>query len=159
MSQRRIARRRGPHARLTDLVLLLVVAALLSACAGEKGVSGSGGTVTPVASSALAVPAPLAVNTGSNRIYVASESPDVISVIDGASNSVVGTLPAGLFPFAIDVDPSSNRIYVASRRSKLWVIDGTTNSVDASIALDHSPIALAVNPDAGRVYVADFEGT
>jgi len=92
MAQRRVARRRRRQARLTACVSLLGLVALLSACSGEEAVSRSDGTVTPVASSALAVPAPLAVNAVTNRIYVARSLTADVLVIDGATNAIIATV-------------------------------------------------------------------
>ena len=92
MSQRRAVRGRRWHGRLTDLVSLLGLVALLSACSGEEGTSRSDGTVTPVASSALAVPAPVAVNAVTNRIYVARSLTADVLVIDGATNAIIATV-------------------------------------------------------------------
>jgi len=92
MSQRRVARGRRWHARPAACVLLLGLAALISACSGEEAVSRSDDTVTPVASSALAVPAPLAVNAVTNRIYVARSLTADVLVIDGATNATIATV-------------------------------------------------------------------
>ena len=92
MSQRRVARRPRRHARLAACALLLGLVALLSACADEKWALQPDGTVTPVASSALAVPAPLAVNASSNRIYVARSLTADVLVIDGATNAIIATV-------------------------------------------------------------------
>jgi len=92
MAQRRIARRRRRHAGLAACVSLLGLVALLSACSGEEAVSRSDGTVTPVASSALAVPAPVAVNAVTNRIYVARSLTADVLVIDGTTNAIIATV-------------------------------------------------------------------
>ena len=92
MSQRRVARGRRWHARPAACVLLLGLAALISACSGEEAVSRSDDTVTPVASSALSAPAPVAVNAVTNRIYVARSLTADVLVIDGTTNAIIATV-------------------------------------------------------------------
>ena len=49
-----------------------------------------------------------------NRIYVANVHGDSVTVIDGATNTVMGTLRAGKNPYALAVDPSTGHIYTAN---------------------------------------------
>jgi YVTN family beta-propeller protein len=58
-----------------------------------------------------AMPIALAVNSAANRIYVANFRGGSLSVIDGATDSVVGTIPAGERPYAVAVNPMTNKIY------------------------------------------------
>ena len=63
-------------------------------------------------------PAVAAVNPVTNRIYVANNTANTVSVIDGASNSVIATLETGGgAPCAIGVNPATNRVYVANYAS------------------------------------------
>jgi hypothetical protein len=55
----------------------------------------------------------VAVNPGTNRIYVLNASNDNPSVIDGGTNTVVDTLPSGTLSQGVAVNPTTNRIYVA----------------------------------------------
>ncbi len=72
----------------------------------------------------------VAVNPGTNRIYVANFVSNNVSVIDGATNSVVATVSMGNGPESVAVNPGTNRIYVANFVSNnISVIDGATNSV------------------------------
>lgn len=92
-------------------------------------------------------PADIAVNETTNRVYLGS------SIIDGASNSVIGSLPVSGFPLA--VNPVINRVYVATGNT-VSVIDGATNALITSIGVGTSPIGIAVNSVTGRIYVANF---
>src|SRR5262245_33111915 len=73
-------------------------------------------------------PARVAVNPITNRIYVANQFGNSVSVIDGTSNSVIATIPVGTGPVGIDVNPTTNRIYVANfgagAGNSVSVIDG-----------------------------------
>jgi YVTN family beta-propeller protein len=59
-------------------------------------------------------PVSLAVNPTTNRIYVANEFSNNVSVIDGGSNTVVATVPVGSGPVGVAVNSGTNRIYVAN---------------------------------------------
>ena len=56
----------------------------------------------------------MAVNPNTNRIYVANYGSNNVSVIDGASNTVVATVAVGSDPDGVAVNPNTNRIYVAN---------------------------------------------
>ena len=49
------------------------------------------------------------VNPETNRIYVANERSDNISVIDGATDSVVATIEVGEWTAGIDINPKTNK--------------------------------------------------
>jgi YVTN family beta-propeller protein len=108
----------------------------------------------------------VAVNTITNRIYVANWGSDNVSVIDGATNTVAATIPVGSGPVGVGVNTITNRIYVANWGSdNVSVIDGAT---DAEIDTDGNPAngitriqvgtepqGLAVNPTTDLVYTAN----
>src|SRR5215472_136069 len=66
-------------------------------------------------------PVAVAVNTVTNRIYVANCVPSsnpsgtngTVTVIDGGTNTT-STVPAGMCPIAVAVNPVTNKIYVAN---------------------------------------------
>src|SRR5919112_1991383 len=78
-------------------------------------------------------PVGIAVDPNTNRIYVSNSNNNTVSVIDGATNRVIGDpIPVGEGPFGIAVDPNTNRIYVSnyfSDNNTVSVIDGATNRV------------------------------
>ena len=69
--------------------------------------------------------------------------------------SLVGT---GSQPFAIAVDPATNKIYVANRQGTVTVIDGATNGTQ-SVTVGSAPVAIAVNTVTKKAYVACSGGT
>ena len=112
----------------------------------------------------------LAVNPTTNRIYVAnaggagfdscsSEASYIVSVIDGATNSVVNTITVGLGPGFVAVNPKTNKIYVTltggccDDGNGVAVIDGSTDAVVKTITVDLDPFIVAVNPRTNLVYV------
>lgn len=103
-------------------------------------------------------PVGVAVNATSNKIYVANSGSNDVSVIDGASNSVVATSadPNAVSPVAVAVNPTTNTIYVANCQSNnLSVIDGATNTVTATIPVGTCPSGVAVDSQTDFVYVAN----
>jgi DNA-binding beta-propeller fold protein YncE len=115
------------------------------------------------------LPAPLAVNEITNKIYVASSGGTV--VIDGATNATtlvvdpnakVGSGGSGGFPsgFAagLAVNPSTNKIYVANGGGNITVINGATNSTTTVTDPNASglvPTAVAINPVTNKIYVVN----
>jgi YVTN family beta-propeller protein len=117
----------------------------------------------------------IAVDPETNRVYVGNYESDTISVIDGLTNSVLieatisnqdraGEDRAGEVgikiqrsPFAIAVDPETNRVYVAHENShSVSVIDSSTDTVVSNIRVGETPSAIAVDPETNRVYAANW---
>jgi YVTN family beta-propeller protein len=101
-------------------------------------------------------PQGVAVNDATNRIFVANEGSDSLSVIDGRTNTVVDTVPVGSHPLAVGVNPTTNRVYVANYNAdSLSVIEGATNTVMATVAVGRYPYGVGVNGATNRIYVAN----
>ncbi len=102
-------------------------------------------------------PAGVAVNPNTNTIYVANQGDNTISVIDGATNTVVDTIPAGANSNGVAVNPNTNTIYVANQGDNtISVIDGATNTVVDTIPVGVSPFQVSVNPSTNTVYVPNL---
>ena len=69
---------------------------------GEGGADGGGG---------------VAVNTATDNVFITNSAANTVSVIGGASNLVIDTIPVGLNPFGAGVDPGTGRVFVANRGS------------------------------------------
>jgi YVTN family beta-propeller protein len=89
--------------------------------------------------------------------YVANGGDGTVSVIDTATNTVVGIpIPVGREPFGLDVTPDGKHAYVANRGSNnLSVIDTASNLVVATVVVGNVPINVAVTPDGNHAYVAN----
>src|SRR4051812_31122490 len=61
-------------------------------------------------------PNAVAVQPGTNRIFVASFESDNILIVDGTTGTVTKSIPVGRQPLAFGVDPQANRVYVANRQ-------------------------------------------
>jgi YVTN family beta-propeller protein len=118
----------------------------------------------------------VAVNTITNRIYVANWGNDDVSVIDGASNTEIDTdgnpangitrIPVGSRPNGADANPTTNRVYIGNAASQdVSVIDGATNTeIDTDgnpangitrIPVGSNVLGVAANPATNRIYVAN----
>lgn len=101
-------------------------------------------------------PSNIAANPVTNMIYVDTRN-DGLVVVDGASNSVVTTIPAGEMLEGVGVNSQTNKIYVGNAQQRtVTVIDGATNTIKSTIPVASDPIDVAVNPETNMVYVANF---
>ena len=103
------------------------------------------------------MPVALAINSVTNKIYVANTNSNTVTVIDGATNSAV-TVPVGWAPQAVAVDSAINKIYVANANSNtVTVIDGTNNAT-STVEVGGEPLAIAANPVTNKIYVSNYHG-
>ena len=66
------------------------------------------------------------------------------------------SIPVGISPYGVAINPSTNTIYVANFDSNtVSVINGTTNTVTATILVGTYPFAIAINPSTNTIYVAN----
>jgi YVTN family beta-propeller protein len=73
-----------------------------------------------------------------------------------AQPSVITTITVGYPPSGVDVNPATNRIYVAQHgTNNISVIDGATNSVVTTVPVGSQPVAVGVNPVTNYTYVAN----
>lgn len=102
-------------------------------------------------------PVGVAVDPPANRIYVPNTGDDTLSVIDGATNSVVATIPVGKSPCAVGTDSLSKLTYVANVNSNdVTVIDTVTNSKIATVPVGRFPCAVGVIGWSSRIYVGNY---
>jgi YVTN family beta-propeller protein len=81
-------------------------------------------------------PFAVAVNPVTNRVYSVNQGSSDVSVIDGATQSVITTISTGFFQTGIGVDPVDNRIYIGvSSIDEILVIDGNTETFVNSVIL------------------------
>ena len=112
-------------------------------------------------SSYIAVgPDPWGVATLNNRIYVTNNvwwsngDPATVKVINRDTNSVIASIPVGISPSSIAIDPTTRKAYVTNSNSlsnSVSVIDTDSNSVVATIATNSPPMAVAIS--GNRAYV------
>jgi YVTN family beta-propeller protein len=148
---------RGPAARAAGLSRALS----LALCAALTVLVVAAALATPPAAHAAPfsivvgdAPQATAVNPVTNKIYVANQLGNSVTVIDGATNATI-PVTVGTNPCAVAVNPVTNNVYVANLGSgNVTVIDGATNTVTATVIVGTNPCALAVNPVTNKAYVA-----
>lgn len=89
--------------------------------------------------------------------YVTNAGGNTVSVVDTATNSVVGSpIPVGTNPDGIAITPNGHTAYVANFGSdSVTPIDLTTSPPTAgtAIGVDVGPTAVAINPSGTSVFV------
>jgi YVTN family beta-propeller protein len=100
----------------------------------------------------------IAVNATGTEVYVpryATQQPNIVSVIDAASNAVRASAVIGRFPQHISVHPSERRFYVANDYldNSVSVVETNTYTVAATVPLDAYPLGMAIDPLGARVYL------
>jgi YVTN family beta-propeller protein len=104
------------------------------------------------------VPTYLSVNPETNRVYVANQISNFVSVIDGSSSRILDTIPVGIGPLEIDTssDRYINMVFVVNQRSNdISKIDGANNRVIETLPTLENPIAIKVDPNDLTVYTAN----
>lgn len=105
----------------------------------------------------------IAVNPVTNQIFIVDSGGGNVVVIDGATDSIIRTIPVGSQPGFIAINPMTNRIYICDFQSpKLSVIDGNTNMLLKQVPIGTSNAdsqgslrEIAVDPTLNRIYVKD----
>lgn len=98
------------------------------------------------------------INPITNKLYVANQFSNTISVIDIDKSKVEKNIDVGNSPYDVDVNPFSNRIYASNRDSDtISVIDGFTNKELTNISVGDSPLGIGINLGRGWVYVANLD--
>ena len=94
--------------------------------------------------------------------YVVHSFPAGVSVLDGATNSEVGTRipPGGVNPYALAITPDGRNVYAPNRPNgsggSVSVIDTSANAtVGTPIGVGENPFAIAITPDGTRAYVVN----
>ena len=97
----------------------------------------------------------VAVNPRTNLVYV-THGFDLITVIDGSTDTVKATFSIGSEAREIAFDPNGRYLYVAARNTNsLAVVDARTNTVLENIPVGARPHGVLFDPDNGRIYVTN----
>ena len=98
----------------------------------------------------------VAVDNGTNRVYVTNTGSNNVSIVDGPSDRVIGSVGVGDGPMGITFDSADHEMYVANALSNnVSVVSTITQSVIASVAVGRDPIGIGFDPATSRVFVAD----
>src|SRR5579885_2884948 len=106
----------------------------------------------------------IAINPGTNKIYITGSVTGTVHVIDGFTNKITDNIPLSntlLFSNSgtagIDVNPNTNTIYVTNRLGGyVSVINGSTNSIITNVSVQDNPWGITVNPTTDIIYVTNL---
>jgi YVTN family beta-propeller protein len=103
----------------------------------------------------------VAVNQATNMIYLANRGlgpgENFLTIFNGTNNQVVSSIPVGVNPLGVAVNPTRNLVYVAnSGGSTITVINGTNDQVISTLTVGNRPYDIAVNPVTSLVYVSNL---
>jgi RHS repeat-associated protein len=149
----------GATPRYVSSAALILTATLAPAeTSMPPNVQAAGLPTTATTVSVGFAPTGVAVNSATNRVYVANSGSSSTSVIDGTTNSVIANVRVGSGPTGLAVNPVTNRVYIANTRSgTLSVLNGSSNTVASTIRVGRTPLGVATNSVTNRVYVANGE--
>jgi gliding motility-associated-like protein len=98
----------------------------------------------------------IVVSPDGSRVYNTNFNNSTISVINTATNSVIGILAAGPNPYCVAISPDGERLYVTNYYSnRVTVINISTGAVIATINTGTDPRYVTVSPDGSKVYVSN----
>jgi YVTN family beta-propeller protein len=116
---------------------------------------------TLVLCSPLVVPADATAAKGREKLYVTNSAGDDVTVIDVATNQVLGRIEVGPHPHGIAVPASEDVVYVTIEGRKpgeLVTVDPRTDTVVRRMDVGPAPNQLAVTPDGKFAYVPCSDG-
>jgi YVTN family beta-propeller protein len=100
--------------------------------------------------------------------YITNGNDNTVSVIDTATNTMMGTIPVGRFPLGVAVAPDGSQVYVVNGDDNtVSVIDVATNAVTAAIQIPGGcpngngiggmggGVGVAITSDGRTAYVTD----
>lgn len=103
-------------------------------------------------------PVGIVANPFTDKIYVANQFSNTISVYDSKTDIFKNTIKTGIFPYGMDSNLFNNRIYVTNRgTNEVSVIDGSTDSIIDNITVEKSPVGIAVDPSGNWIYVSNID--
>ena len=101
-------------------------------------------------------PIGIAYDSGHDRIYVANANSGDLSVIDAATNTVIGTpIQVKPLPWEIAYDPDNRELYITDAIRSVNVVDTSNNAVIGNIQVRSGPHGIAYDPANKEVYVAN----
>lgn len=112
-------------------------------------------------------PYTITINAAGTKAYVTNSNSTTISIIDIATNIVVGTIRGFDGPSGMVITPAQDRAYVnnyggpegvqSGNGKTVRVVDLNTNTIiGAPIVVGQAPAALAITPNGEFVYVINY---
>ncbi len=102
-------------------------------------------------------PSGITFDSANGYLYVSNAYDNTVSVINGATNTIVGNpIPVGSGPTGIAFDSTNGNLYTANQNDyTVSVIKGSTNTVIATISVGVWPQDVAFDSTNGNIYVTN----
>lgn len=101
-------------------------------------------------------PAGVTVDPATGKVYVVNSGSNNVTVINGATDKVVGSIPVGRGSHYLALDPKNDELFVTNYASdNVSVINGKTDQVLGSVTVGLAPWGIAYDPSNGEMYVVD----
>lgn len=112
-------------------------------------------------------PYTVTINSTGTKAYVTNSNSTTITIIDIATNSVIGVINGFDGPSGMVISPFCNRAYVnnyggpegvgSGNGTTVSIVNLNTNTIIGTpIVVDQAPAALAMSPDGAFVYVINY---
>ena len=89
--------------------------------------------------------------------YITNSWDHTVSIIDTETDTVKATVPVGIYPVGVAINPAGTKVYVTNEGSNdVSVIDTANSTVTADVNVGFGPHGAAVNPDGTKVYVTNY---
>jgi len=114
-------------------------------------------TATPTIDPSVLYANGVAVDPGTDLVYVTSRDNGRLFVMDGATLDVVDNVGVGSLPWGVAVNGTTNKVYVANwDTADVTVLDASTRAILKSVPVGPSPTFVAVDAEANRIYVVRY---
>ena len=102
-------------------------------------------------------PSGVVFSSDGEHAYVTNQTGNRVTIIEVASDTIVGTIPVGGRPIGVAVNADETRLYTANNQTgTVSVVDLTNNSVIATIPVGGQPISVVLNTSGSLAYVSNF---
>ena len=105
-------------------------------------------------------PTGLVLDVEANRLYAASQTDNVVDVIDPVAGRILNRIPThGARSTQLAFDPATKRIFVGNQgTNNITVIDAEAGEVIRTVPAGEQPVGVAYHPGVDRIYVAARAG-
>ncbi len=111
----------------------------------------------PYSEDAYSLAPNIAVDTSTGVVYATNFNEGNVTVIDGETNQVTGSIATGGSPASAVFDPSNGDLYVANwGGDNVTVLSCATNSTVANIPVGTHPASILYDAASQRVFVANY---
>jgi YVTN family beta-propeller protein len=102
------------------------------------------------------IPIDVYVDSKLNKVYVANQEDNTVSVINGTNYDILENITIGKSPSSMVFNPNDNKIYVANKGDNtVSVINGTNYDIIQTLSVGKSPSSMVFNPNDNKIYVAN----